>query len=299
MPFDNDIELIELYLAILDEKYRYESVTEFLDAPEEIVQETQIAGTVLLPDVELDGLSDYGRDSGFQKGDLDLNWTAYDIEQDRGRQFQIDRFDDLETLEIAFGTLAEEFMRNHVVPEIDAYRFAQMAYEAGNEDYGEPDANDIVEEIDEAHETLTDDEVPMEGRVIFVNPTMFRHLKQSDLIDRYFDVGDNDQQVDTRFYELDGSPLVVVPSGRFYTEIDIHSGSGTAGFDNVGEKINFMIVHPTAVMPIVKHNAPRIFGPDVNQSADAYLFDYRIYHDIIIPDNKTDGIYVHHEPSVE
>ena len=55
-----------------------------------------------------------------------------------------------------------------------------------------------------------------------------------------------------------------------------------------------MIVHPTAVLQVVKHQIPRIFSPEVNQEADAWKFDYRVYHDCWVKDQKTNGIYVSH-----
>ena len=56
--------------------------------------------------------------------------------------------------------------------------------------------------------------------------------------------------------------------------------------------INFMIVHPSALVQVTKHVAPRIFSPEVNQEKDAWKFDYRIYHDIFCYENKAKGIYL-------
>ena len=54
-----------------------------------------------------------------------------------------------------------------------------------------------------------------------------------------------------------------------------------------------MVVHPSAVLPVVKHEIPRIFAPNVNQSADAWKFQLRLYHDCFVLKNKVKGIYVH------
>ena len=54
-----------------------------------------------------------------------------------------------------------------------------------------------------------------------------------------------------------------------------------------------MIVHPSAVIQIVKHVIPRVFSPEVNQEADAWKLNYRIYHDAFVMANKVNGIYVH------
>ena len=42
-----------------------------------------------------------------------------------------------------------------------------------------------------------------------------------------------------------------------------------------------------------KSNVAKLFTPDENQNKDAWQFDYRLYHDSFVLDNKVQGIYVH------
>ena len=109
------------------------------------------------------------------------------------------------------------------------------------------------------------------------------------------DVRGINREVDT----YDEMPVIRVPQSRFYTAVTLYDGTtsgqtaggyvGTTG----GYKINFMIVHPSAVVKATKHVLPRIFTPDENQAADAWKFDYRVYHDTFAYDNKVKGIYLH------
>jgi hypothetical protein len=96
---------------------------------------------------------------------------------------------------------------------------------------------------------------------------------------------------------FDGMQVVTVPVGRFNTAVTLKDGSTSGqtdgGYTASGKAINFMIVHPSAVWQTIKHESPRIFAPDVNQSADAWLFQYRVYHDCGVLENKTNGIYLH------
>jgi hypothetical protein len=93
--------------------------------------------------------------------------------------------------------------------------------------------------------------------------------------------------------------IVKVPQGRFYSAITMLDGStggeeaggytkAAGGFD-----LNFMIAHPSSVISAVKHQKVRVFSPDVNQDKDAYKYDFRIYYDLFVLENKADGIYVH------
>ena len=54
-----------------------------------------------------------------------------------------------------------------------------------------------------------------------------------------------------------------------------------------------MIVAKSAVIAVAKHVRLRVFTPDENQEMDAYKFQYRIYHDEFVYDNKVAGIYLH------
>ena len=94
--------------------------------------------------------------------------------------------------------------------------------------------------------------------------------------------------------------VIRVPQSRFYTAITLkdgvstgQTGGGYVGTTSTGYKINFLVVHPSALTKVVKHVIPRIFSPDENQKADAWKFDYRIYHDTFVYDNKVSGIYLH------
>ena len=46
-------------------------------------------------------------------------------------------------------------------------------------------------------------------------------------------------------------------------------------------------------MQVKKFALPKIFDPDVNQEKDAWKFQFRLYHDAFVYDNKAKGIYLH------
>ena len=200
--------------------------------------------------------------------------------------------DNEETLGLAFGTLVEQFMRLNVVPEIDAYRFAKYATSAGTTVSADitVGTTDCPSLIDNAEEVLGDAEVPREGRLLFVSEKFYNGIKQK--ITRYLA---NENGVNREVEMFNGMPVIRVPSDRFQTAVTLYDGSEHFGYIPTvgGYKINFMIIHPTAIAQVVKHAVPRIWLPSENINADAYKFDYRIYHDCWVLDNKTMGIYLH------
>jgi len=294
-PVTNSIALASKYLPILDEIYKAGSKTSILDTANERVR-WEGAKTAYLFHTAPVGLANYSRNAGFVPGDVTGTWEPYTIEQDRGRSFMIDVMDNDETLGMAFGTLVGEFERTQVIPELDAYRFAKYASGAA--------AAQVITEtlsagaatiasIDGATEALDNAEVPYEGRILFVNPTTYKLIKSG--VTRMVMNGDNNVNYNVEMYN--DMRLITVPTGRFNTAVTLNAptaSSGAGGYTASGDAINYMIVHPSAILQVVKHAVPRIFSPEVNQEADAWKFDYRVYHDCFIEAQKTNGIYVSH-----
>ena len=291
----NSIALAQRYLPILDEVYKRNSLTSRLDVANNRVRFIG-ANTVQLYKTSLQGLGDYDRSTGFVSGDATGTWENLSLSQDRGRSFMIDAMDNEETLGMAFGTLAGEFLRTMVVPEIDAYRFATYSAAAGTTANADiTGSSNIPSLIDTAEEVMGDAEVPREGNLLFVSEATYKVLKNN--ITRYLA---NEGGVNRNVEMYNNMEVIRVPKGRFNTQITLYDGTSVGeeagGFiptTSTGYPINFMIVHPSAVIQVVKHAIPRIFSPEVNQTADGWKFDYRIYHDAFVEANKVKGIYLH------
>ena len=292
----NSVALAQTYLPLLDEVYKASSKTAVLDATQvEIVN----GNTIKVFKTSMDGLGNYNRNTGFANGDVTGTWETMTLSKDRGRSFIVDRMDNEETVGMAFGTLAGEFIRTKVAPEIDAYTFAKIAGTAGilnaNADVT-VGTTDVPSLIDTAEMQMNEAEVPGEGRVLFISETAYAGLRAKIVRSVQNDVTGINKDVET----YNGMRVIRVPQSRFYTAITLYDGTtggqtagGYVGTATTGYKINFMIVHPSAVNKVVKHVLPRIFTPEQYQQADAWKFDYRIYHDTFVYDNKVKGIYLH------
>lgn len=293
----NTIALAQAYLPVLDEVYKASSRTAILDNTKvDIVN----GNTVKVYKTSMDGLADYSRNSGYVAGDVNGSWETLALSKDRGRAFIVDAMDNEETLNMAFGTLASEFIRTKVSPEIDAYTFAKLAGTTGISTATAADitvgTTDVAQLIDEGEKTMNENEVPTEGRILFISETAYAGLKAKISRSVQNDVTGINREVLT----YNDMVIVRVPQSRFYTAITMLDGTtqgqtngGYVGTASTGYKINFMIVHPSAVTKVVKHVQPRIFTPETLQQADAWKFDYRVYHDTFVYDNKVNGIYMH------
>ena len=180
----NSIGLASRYLPILDEIYKADSKTAILDTAQDRVRWSDEYHTFYLFETDMVGLADYSRNDGFVRGDVTAGWRAYAPQWDRGRQFVLDRVDNAESMGMAFGTLAGEFMRTKVVPEKDALRFATYAQNAAaaNKDTESINAsNTLISSIDDAVAALDDAEVPYEGRILFLERRKRHRLQCRDV----------------------------------------------------------------------------------------------------------------------
>jgi hypothetical protein len=288
----NSIALAERFSPILDEIYKKESLTARLDAmtkPVEFggVNEVKIFKTSVV------GLGTYSRSTGYPAGDVTATWETIQLTQERGRAFSIDRMDNEETLGMAFGTLASEFIRTQVVPELDAYRFAAWASATGvlaATPAALASAAAVLAAIDVASGQLDTYEVPKEGRILFISDAHYRYLMAS--VTRSIE---NQAQFDRRLQSLDGITIVPVPQGRLTDEVTLNAGatSNAGGYTATGDNINFILLHPSAREQATKLTSLKIFSPEENQLSDGWLMQYRLYHDAWVYDNKVKGIYVH------
>lgn len=291
----NTIALSERYAPILDEVYKRESVTSVLDTPSDLVLFTG-ANTAQIYKTQMDGLGTYNRNDGYVKGSVNGSWEDFTLAYSRGRQLMVDAMDNEETLDMAFGTLAGEFVRTKEVPEVDAYTFAKIAGTTGIGAATPADLSsvtDILKAVDDAQATMDDAEAPMEGRILFVSTKTYYAIKEK--LTRY--LLNDEENIQRNIEMLDSMRVIPVPAGRFNTAITLNdgvtSGQTAGGFTVGGYPINFMLVHPSAIIKVMKHRVPRIFSPDVVQEADAWKFNIRLYGDTFVKDNKVGGIYLH------
>lgn len=286
----NNIALFKQYIGgVLDEVYKNASLTAVLDGASELVREGANVNELVIPKMQMDGLADYSRNGGYVNGDVTLTYESVSCNFDRGRMFQVDSMDDIETAGVAFGRLAGEFIRTKVVPELDAFRFAAYAGVSGISTVAAADLATgaaVIAAIAAGADGMDDAEVPTSERYLFITPTLLGLVR--------------DMQTTQSKAVLDQfAGVIKVPQGRFYTAIEQLDGK-TSGEEAGGyakatgaKNINFMIVHKPAVIQFEKHVVPKIITPEQNQDADAWKFGYRNVSIADAYDNKVAGIYLH------
>lgn len=284
----NTIQKFKKYVVgLLDEVYKNASKTAILDGAPELASQGANADELIIPKIDMDGLGDYDRNSGYTQGDVTFTNETVKCNFDRGRMFTVDNVDNMDTAGMAFGRLSGEFIRTKVVPELDAFRFATYAVTSGADitahsgSYADGEA--VRKAIAAKNDAMTDAEVPAEGRVLFINPVLNGMIRDMDTT--------KSKELLAKF-----AAVVEVPQARFYTAIEQLDGKSEGqkkgGFKKAdsGFNLNFLIVEKSAVIQYQKHVAPKTVTPEQNQDADAYKFGYRNVGIADTYENKAAGI---------
>lgn len=284
----NTIQKFKKYVVgLLDEVYKNASKTAILDGAPELASQGANADELIIPKIDMDGLGDYDRNSGYTQGDVTFTNETVKCNFDRGRMFTVDNVDNMDTAGMAFGRLSGEFIRTKVVPELDAFRFATYATTSGADitahsgSYADGEA--VRKAIAAKNDAMTDAEVPAEGRVLFINPVLNGMIRDMDTT--------KSKELLAKF-----AAVVEVPQARFYTAIEQLDGKSEGqkkgGFKKAdsGFNLNFLIVEKSAVIQYQKHVAPKTVTPEQNQDADAYKFGYRNVGIADTYENKAAGI---------
>lgn len=288
----NQITLPQGIQTILDEVYRQAACTSVLDSAPSQVRPTQNVHEFCYPQMEVGGLGDYDRASGYTSNSgVSLVWKTVEADYDRGTKIMVDAMDNQESFDLAFGQAANILMREHVAPEGDAFTFAKVAALTGitnNTDSIEGGAQ-FLEAILTATTEMDENEVPDEQRYLFTTSTLLKSVKALDT---------------TKSREaLDGfAGIIKVPRGRFNTAIDLLSGrdgdeiAGGWKTSELSKPINFLIVHKPALIKFDRHIAgPTVISADQNPDADADIVKYRKYGVVDGYENKRAGIYLSHQ----
>ena len=294
----NSIENATRYSNELDKMFLQKSATGFF-ADNALATKFVGAKTVIIPDVDFQGLADYDRETGFTKGAITVSNTSYTMAMDRARSLQIDR-EDMDETGVAnlAGKILGEYVRTKVVPECDAYVLSKLGGLAVTR------SNTINGDVNKPFEALCKliNEVQAqvgydEELVAFVDGYMFAQLQNSDEVSKMITVSDFKQgEISLKVKSINGVAIIPVVSERMKTAYTF----GANGFTPAEKSREiYMLVTPKSGAHLVKKTENmRIFTPEQNIDADAYKFDYRIYYDVFVNKSGLDAIWAWVSPEV-
>ena len=268
----NTMQYASVFMTELDKQLVEKSTTGWMEDNAKQVQYNGGA-EVKIPKMTMSGLGDYDRNSGFAQGAVAVTYETRTLTQDRGRTFQLDAMDVDETnFAATAGAVMREFQNTKVIPEIDAYRYSkiyELAEAAGKTKTYTPAAdsifeklmNDITEVRDAAGECM---EVVIAMSAKVAGMLDLAKGGTNVLQSGYFEQG----KAEIKVKEIDGCPIIRVPSARFQTKYTFMDGVENAegGFAAAEDAkgINWMVMVKQAPVAISKTDVTRIFDPMTN-----------------------------------
>lgn len=274
------INKAQKYVPILDEKYQAVVSTAVLDSTEEAKYLSE-ANTFLVADRELAHLANYNRASGYAQSQVNVAWTPYVVEYDRGRMFNVDERDNEESAGMAYLGIAGQFLTEEVAPELNAVRIAAYATKAATAnkvDVTITDSASAYAAIRACANTLANAGVPAERRVTFIDVTTKGLIDDLD-------------STKSKAALADLGQIIVFPDNSFGTTCTLDATS-TGGFAIGGKYVRFITIDKKAVIQHLTHVAPKVVTPEANPDADAWKYGYRIVGIADVYKNKKNGIYV-------
>lgn len=232
--------------------------------------------TVVVSSITTEPLNDYSRSGTSRYGTpTDVQDTTQELTctQDKAFTKVIDEGDarDQQYLKKAARVVAL-IMKEQVIPMTDKYGFGVLATKAGKiNTAAAPTKDDIVDRIATGTAYMDDQEVPGDGRTLFISATGYKNLRLSDQFMGIEALGKKAIAAGS-VGEFDGMEVVKVPSSRFPTGV------------------NFMIVHRRAACMPMKIKKTKIHQdpPGINGN----LMEGRQYYDCFVFDKLKNGIYV-------
>ena len=296
----NTIEAAKIFQTALDQQVLEGATSGWME--ENATQVIYNGGSeIKIPKMSLSGLGKYDRDSGYVQGAVTYAYETKTMTMDRGRKFLLDKMDVDETNFVASASaVMSEFQRTQVIPEVDAYRYSRI-YALAKDKYGKtytPAASTILSTLSEDI-TAVQDEAGSADLVIIMARPVYDMFCNNDKISKLINAGDFKQgELNLMIKMFNGIPIIPVPSARMKTAYTFNDGKTggqeAGGFTPTAKatQINWIICPKSAPIAVSKTDNFKIFDPEVNQTADAWLVELRKFHDLWIKDNVLPSIRV-------
>ncbi len=181
------------------------------------------------------------------------------------------------------------FNNEHKFPEMDAYTVSKIY--ADWSDLGEDPvvlevtSENVLSLFDDLMAKMTENRVPVSGRILYVTPSVMKALKNSSAIGRSFDVkngGDINRTVTT----LDGVSVVEVPASLMKTAYTFENGWN---IDEGAMQISMMLIHPESIITPVSYEFACLDEPSAS-TGGKYVYYEESFEDVFLLANRVKGV---------
>lgn len=235
--------------------------------------------TFEIPVLTVNGFVDADRDNAgaFTRGH-DNSWETHTMDHDREWEALVDPKDVEETnMAVSMANITKVFTEEQKIPEMDKYMASKLYSELtalGSIDVTVPaDAAAWLALFDSFMDTMDDNEVPEEGRILYLRAPIYTFFKNALTNSRQLGTVNSNSEVSRMITRIDDVKLVKVSTARMKTSYDFTIGAVPA----VGAKnINMILVHPKSIIAPIKVDKLMIDEPSAKTKGKqlAYMTTY-------------------------
>lgn len=250
------------------------------------------AKTIAVPTILTTGRTDANRDTiGAKKRNYDNDYTEFTLQNFRCWETLVHPRDIAETKgAAAIGNITQVYNEEQKFPEMDAYCISKVYAEwtalgMTAKEVALTVAN-VLSEFDTMMEKMDNARVPMNGRVLYVTPSVKTLLKNADKIQRTVDAGSANTALNRAVSRLDEVEIVSVPEELMKTVYDFTVGWKA---DESAQQIRMFLVNPLAVITPMVYNFAQLDEPSAGTQGK-YDYYEESYEDVFVLPLKKDAI---------
>ncbi|MDE6388969.1 MAG: capsid protein [Lachnospiraceae bacterium] len=250
------------------------------------------AKTIAVPTILTTGRTDANRDTiGQKKRNYDNDYTEFTLKNFRSWETLVHPRDIAETKgAAAIGNITQVYNEEQKFPEMDAYCVSKIFNDWTELSMTAKEVTLTTENVlttfDSLMERMDNKRVPMNGRVLYVTPSVKTLLKNADKIQRTIDAGSANSALNRAVSRLDEVELVSVPEELMRTVYDFTVGWKVA---DDAKQIRMFLINPLAVITPMVYNFAQLDEPSAGTQGK-YDYYEESYEDVFVLPLKKEAI---------
>ena len=250
------------------------------------------AKTIAVPTILTTGRTDANRDTiGQKKRNYDNDYTEFTLNNFRSWETLVHPRDIAETKgAAAIGNITQVYNEEQKFPEMDAYCVSKIFNDWTELSMTAKEVTLTTENVlttfDSLMERMDNKRVPMNGRVLYVTPSVKTLLKNADKIQRTIDAGSANSALNRAVSRLDEVELVSVPEELMRTVYDFTVGWRVA---DDAKQIRMFLINPLAVITPMVYNFAQLDEPSAGTQGK-YDYYEESYEDVFVLPLKKEAI---------
>lgn len=248
--------------------------------------------TVKVPTLSVTGRTDATRGTIGAKTTRHSNtWTPLTLRNHRKWDDLVHPRDIAETNDVLnIQNITRVYNQEEKFPEMDKYLISTLFADWTAKGHKATEVTLTVENVllqfDAMMERMTENNIPMDGRILYAIPAVDTLLKNAKGLYRTLDVSAAPAAVQRALSYVDRVQIEIVPSDHMKTVYDFTVGAKAS--DNA-QQVSMFLVHPTAVITPISYEFAQLDPPSAGSDGH-YVYFEESDEDVFILPNKDAGL---------